>query len=193
MKKYVVTFTALISICLIGFTALAFQTDENVDRRDRVMERVSDLKKELLISQLNFDEDTAENLVAINEKYFVLMMEKVAARKETMDALEALYREEEVSEREIKALIDNLFDIDEEIMDLRSKENREISSLLSSEEFGRYLVFNERFQREIRTVIMERAHGHPGEMPHEGGPGGEPGEGHDGPPPLEPPFGEPPM
>lgn len=192
MKKYVFTLTALISIFVIGFAAMAFQPDENTDRRDEIKERVGELKKELLISRLEFDEATSEKLIVINEKYFELMMEKVAEKKDTMNALEALYMDEEVDEKKIDALIDDLFDIDEDIMTIRNKENKEISSLLSTEEFGRYLIFNEQFHREIRKVIMEKAHDHPDGMPG-GGPGGEFGEGPEGPPSFEPPFGEPPM
>jgi len=185
MKKYAITVTALISMLVIGFSAMAFQPDDNSDRREEIMERVGDLKKELLISRLDFDEATSEKLVEINVKYFELMAEKVSERKETMEALEELYKDEDVEVKEIDALIDDLFDIEEGIMDIRNRENKEISSLLSTEEFGRYLIFNERFQKEIRKVIMEKVHDHP-----EGGPGGEFG---DGPPPHEPPFGEPPM
>ena len=188
MKKYVVTFTVLISICCIVFTALAFQPEENTDRRDKIKERVGDLKKELLISRLEFDDATSEKLIEINEKYFELMIEKVTERKDTMEALEELYKQEEVSEKEINTLIDDLFDIDDEITNLRTKENKEISSLLTTEEFGRYLIFNERFNREIRKIIMEKAHDRP-----EGESAGEFGERPDGPPPFEPPFGEPPM
>jgi len=192
MKKYGIIFTALISISVIGFAALAFQPDENSDRREQIKERVGELKKELLISRLDFDEATSEKLIEINEKHFELMIEKITERKDTMDALETLYMAEEVDEKEIDALIDHFFDIEDEIMDIRNSENKEISSLLSTEEFGRYLIFNERFQKEIRKVIMEKAHDHPEDLP-EGGTEGEFGGGPGGPPPFEPPFAEPPM
>ncbi|MBN1881846.1 MAG: hypothetical protein JW885_06695 [Deltaproteobacteria bacterium] len=198
MKKYLIIFTALVSILAIGLTALAFQPDEADNRRDKIMERVGDLKEELLISQLDLNEATAEKLVEINEKYLALMMENITKKKDTMKALEALYAAEEVNEKEIDALIDDLFDIEDDITALRKKENKELSSLLSTEEFGRYLIFNERFHREIRMVIMEKSHGYPGEMgpegmPPEGGLEFEPGECPEGPPPFGPPFGEPPM
>jgi Spy/CpxP family protein refolding chaperone len=180
MKKYVFTATALVSIALIAIAALAFQQEEDTDRREMIKERVGDLKMELLISRMEFEEATAEKIIEINEKYFDLVSEKTTERKEAMTALEELYRQDEVNEKEVDSLVDDLFDIEEEVMNLRSKEYKEISSLLTTEEFGRYLIFNERFHREIRKVIMEKAH----DMP-EGGPGGGFGPPEDG-------FGPPP-
>jgi len=78
--------------------------------------------------------------------------------------------------------------------------------LLTTEEFGRYLIFNEQFHREIRKIIMEKAHDMPeGEFcPPEGGPDGGfgpppefgtdggfgPPEGPPGPPPEGDPAGD---
>ena len=187
MKKYVFTATALVSMALIAIAVLAFQPEEDTDRKEKIKERVGDLKMELLISRLEFEEATAEKIIEINERYFDLLGEKTAERKEAMTALEEIYMQDEVNEKEVDALIDDIFDIEEEVMNLRNKENKEIASLLTTEEFGRYLIFNERFHREIRKIIMEKVH----DMP-EGGPDGGfgPPEGGFGPPEGE--FGPPP-
>jgi hypothetical protein len=202
-KKLFIISAVLVSILVIGLIALAFQSEDTTDRRDKIKERVGDLKMELLISRLEFDEATAEKIIEINEKYFDLMMEKVTERKEVMKSLETLYMEEEVNEKEIKSLIGDLFDLDEDIMTIKDKEMKEVSSLLTTEEFGRYLIFEELFYREMRKVIMEKAHDMPeGEFgPPEGGPDdgfGPPGsppecgpDGGFGPPEGPPPNGGP--
>ena len=80
--------------------------------------------------------------------------------------------QDEVNENEIDAIIDDLLDIEEEVVSLREKEMKEISSLLTTEEFGRYLIFDERFKRKMHEVIMEKSAGEFEGMPEGGPPGG---------------------
>ena len=152
MKKL----TALIISLSIMLSALAVFAQEIEDRkanRDRIEAKVEELRKEILISKVGLTESEVTKITAINKKYREKRRSLLKEGIENKRALTKALREETVNESELKSILNKRSSLEDEMTNLRRQEESEISRLLSTEKFARYIVFNERFNRQMRGLV----------------------------------------
>jgi hypothetical protein len=144
MKRF--TAAALSLVIVMAFSAsVLFAQDTNDDRkaqRDRIATKVEELRKEILISKVGLTEAEVTKLTSINKE-----------KRENSRALSKALREEPVNESDLKSILNKRSSLQKEMTSLRTQEEKEISKMLSTEEFARYIVFNERFNRQIRGLV----------------------------------------
>ncbi|GEM_PF-3336038 len=152
MKKL----TAVIISLLIVLSALAVFAQEIEDRkakRDRIATKVEELRKEILISKVGLTESEVSEITAINKKYREKRRSLFKERFENRRALSKALREETVNESELKSILNKRSSLDDKMTSLKRQEEKEISKLLTTEQFARYIVFNERFNRQMRGLV----------------------------------------
>jgi Spy/CpxP family protein refolding chaperone len=148
--------TAVTISLLIVLTALAAFAQEIEDRkakRDRINAKVEELRKEILISKVGLTESEVAKIMDINKKYRDKRRSLFKERLENRRALSKALKEETVNESELKSILNKRTSLDDEMTGLRKQEEKEISKLLTTEEFANYILFNERFNRQMRGLV----------------------------------------
>lgn len=154
MKKLLIV-TMSVLLVFGSYSLFAQEEDAPGEKRDEIRARIEELKKDLMSIKLGFDDATLSKIFEINEKYAVKMGDYAKERGDKMKALEDALKVEEVKDSDVKVIIDDLFKIEENLFSQRKKEHDELSKVLSTEELGRLILFNIKFNRNIMRLIRE--------------------------------------
>ncbi|MBN1572973.1 MAG: hypothetical protein JW984_07240 [Deltaproteobacteria bacterium] len=152
MKKLTAVIISL-GIILSALAVFAQEIEDRKIKRDRVEARVEELRKEILVSKVGLTESEVSQITAINKKYREKRMALFKERIENSRALSKALREETVNESELKSILNKRTSLEDEMSSLRKQEEKEISRMLTTEQFARYIVFNERFNRQMRGLV----------------------------------------
>jgi hypothetical protein len=153
MKKFI---AITLSILMIATAVVAFAQQSKDDRaaeRARIQAKMEELKTEILISQLGFSNTTVTKLTSIDKKYKDKKKALIIEGRDNNKALREALKNEPVNETELKSILKKRTSISDKMFDLRKQEENEISKLLSTEDFARYIVFNQRFKRQMRGFV----------------------------------------
>jgi hypothetical protein len=150
-------------------------------KREEVRKKVEAVRMWKLTEELKLDEKTSTKLAsflsALEEKRRGL----TRARMETMRDLRAALKAGSPDEKKLKIDLDKLEKNHREMTDLQDKEASGVKGLLSVEQQARYVIFQQEFRREMRSMIAgARGNGQgmpgpgAGRRPVQGGPGQPP-------------------
>lgn len=154
MKK--ITTVTLSLVIVVLFSALAVFAQNTNDRkaqRERIETKVEELRKEILISKVGLTDSEVTKIISINKKYREKRFSLFKEKRENSRALSKALREDTVNESDLKSILNKRSSLNDKMTSLRKQEENEISRMLSTEQFARYLVFNERFNRQIRGLV----------------------------------------
>jgi len=153
MKKFI---AITISIFMIATTLVAFaeqSKDDRAAKRAKIQTKIEELKTEILTSQLGFSNATVTKLSAIDKKYKDKRIALFKEGRENNKALREALKKEPVSESELKSILKVRSRISDKMISLKKQEENEITKLLSTEDFARYIIFNQKFKRQMRGFI----------------------------------------
>jgi hypothetical protein len=152
MKKLIILFIITVSLN----TLILSQPHRMKRDEQRHRSKIEELEKIKLIEILDMDEETTLIFFTRQKDHKkenrALMMQR--------DSLIVRF-EEELSEREIsddavyKRKVNEIFDLESQIMENRKKFIYSLSDILTQEQIARLVVFDFRFKREIRDIIMK--------------------------------------
>jgi Spy/CpxP family protein refolding chaperone len=148
-----VTITLLILSLVFAVTVCAEKTTD--EKREDAKWRIDLIRKGLIAQELDLDEATLAKLTTLSDSHEKEMRAIMEERKKLMKDLETALEKEKVSDSEVKGIINKLVTAEEKIVTLRKKELGELEKILTTEQIGRYIIFNERFKREIRKLVRK--------------------------------------
>ena len=136
---------------LILFTSAFAQRPE----RMKPMQKMEELKKIKLIEILEMNEETSIKFFTRRSEHMRRMDDLNKVNKEKMDQLdEMLNDQEEKSDQILKKTIDDYMQIQDNIMLERQNFIKSASEILTIEQFGKLLVFEEKFRNEIGGLLF---------------------------------------
>lgn len=105
-----------------------------------------------MTKEMNLPTDKAEKFFPLYNKYNSRMRSITFERKRAVSALDSAIGNH-AAEQEIKGQISRILKLDEELASAHSRFINSLGSILSPIEVARYMVFEQRFDREIRERI----------------------------------------
>lgn len=124
----------------------------------RAKERIADFKKMKLLKILDLDEKTSEKFLVKYNSAEQAIREKQDKLDEAILSLENLIRRKS-TKSEISQQTQKVLDLQKELVDTMFEQQKELKSLLSEEQFARYVIFENRFRERLHKAIVNRAKG----------------------------------
>ena len=119
------------------------------------MQKMEELKKVKLIEILEMDEETSIKFFTRRSEHMKKMDALNQASKEKMDQLDdMLIEQKESSDQVLKKAIDEYLQIQDNIMLERQNFMKSSSEVLTIEQFGKLVVFEDKFRNEIGGLLF---------------------------------------
>ncbi len=137
-----------------AFVSLAVSQDALPLGQGRALERVEQFKKIRLMEVLNLDEQNSIKFFARYNKYQEQLRD---IRKKQVVALGQVqaFRKSKADDAEYGKTIDELLSLERQINDAKSKYVDELKQVLTGKQLAEYLVFEMRFQQNLRELARE--------------------------------------
>lgn len=149
---------SLLSIACLGLLLIfpsLLHPQEFSEEREKVKERIETIRMWKMMNTLDLSREQSEKifplLQEIEERRRMLFEERGRAMRE----LEETVRGEHPDEGAVVALMERIEQNQEEMEKLRREEKKSLGSILSPLQQGRYLIFKETFERELRSIIRD--------------------------------------
>ena len=157
MKKTVL----FICVLFIGITSVVYTQEPMRDNRRPPIEKIAQLEKAKLIEILDMKEDVAV-------RFFVRRKEYREQQRSLFDQRDELIRKTEQklkdgvsqSDKEYKDQLNNILSLDKKILQQKEKFYSSLNDLLTPQQILKLAVFDNRFMREIRKLLMEQRKKH---------------------------------
>ncbi len=154
--RNIIVATLAVLLALLSFASLSFGAEDDINKRKEDAKwRIDLIRKGLLAQELGLDEATLAKLVGINDRYDSERKKLIEERRDNIAALDKAIKKENVNESEIGGIVNKLVGVEDKIYELRKKETGELDKILTTEQMGRYILFNDRFNKEIMRLIRK--------------------------------------
>ena len=120
----------------------------------RGLERVEQFKKIRLMEVLNLDEQSSIRFFARYNKYQELLRDLRKRQVQALGRVQAL-RKSNAADAEYGKMVDELVSVESQINDAKSKYVEELKPVLTSKQLVEYLVFEARFQQNLRDLVRD--------------------------------------
>jgi len=148
-----------LSMCIISFGLSQPPGGPPADHKKARM-----IKKWKLVEYLDVSEEQSEKFFVkfntFNKEMKALRKKNKKMREEIHDMLD----ENKVSKKKVDGLLDEYFDNESEILELRHKHHKEIGDVLTDEQTLKYMIFDHTFKKRIKDQLLEYR-GHKGSGP----------------------------
>jgi Spy/CpxP family protein refolding chaperone len=159
MKRLYVT--ALCSVIAAGLVMSAgcgkkarFDTDK--DHHGDIKARITEIKRHVMAKTMDLDEATINKVIDVTNGYDERKIALFKERRTNLDALRTTLKSDKTTDAEVKPLIDALNKNDEALFQLRQEEQTELATILTTQQLGRYMLFEEKFKHAVRKRIESR-------------------------------------
>ncbi len=142
----------LLLYAAISVTALAQENPS--PGQGRALERVEQFKKIRLMEVLNLDEQTSIRFFARYNKYQELLRDLRKQQVQALGQVQAL-RKSKAADAEYDKMVDELLKLEGQINETKSKYVEELKQVLTSKQLVEYLVFEARFQQNLRDLVRD--------------------------------------
>jgi hypothetical protein len=120
----------------------------------RALERVEQFKKIRLMEVLNLDEQNSIKFFARYNKHQELLRDLRKQQVQALGQVQAL-RKSKAADSEYDKMVDELLTLEGQINEAKSKYVAELKGVLTSKQLVEYLVFEARFQQNLRELARE--------------------------------------
>lgn len=152
MKKHYFKPIVIILSIIFATNTLFAQPMDN----ERAKQRIMTMKKIKVLEILNLSEEKSDKFLAkynVGENKIMSISEKIdEATRELHQTLDA----KSAKASDLKQRTDAIIKLQDELHNAMSERTKGIQSVLSEEEFAKYMLFERRFNDELRRHIMER-------------------------------------
>lgn len=143
---------------LAGFVSAGFAQDE-MDRdkppRRPPLEKIEQLEKVKLVELLDLKEDEAVRFFARRKEFRKNQRELFEKRDDLVKGIEKKLRDgAKQSDREYKEQLNDILNLDLKIVQQKEKFFSSLNDILTPEQILKLAVFDNRFMREIRELLM---------------------------------------
>jgi hypothetical protein len=140
----------ILSIFVIVATTLAQRPE-----RMRSLEKMEELRKIKLIEILEMDEETSIKFFTRRSEHMKKMEGLLEQGKEKIDQIEGLIEgENEKNSATLKKNIDEYLLVQDNIIQERQNFVKSASEILTTEQFAKFVVFEEQFRNEISHLLF---------------------------------------
>jgi len=146
MMKSIILFFALL-LCIPSLSTAQDWNAGGGRRLDR-------FRKMRLIEVLKLSEDDAVRFFAKQSAHEQNVQELMKSRNEAIDEVDSIIRNQDDGKK-IAPLADRLMDIDRKLFEERQRFQNDVRQLLTPEQFGKFLVFERNFGRQVRDALEE--------------------------------------
>ena len=146
--------TLFVPLLISGAVSLAFSQPGGPPGDQRGWERIEQLRKVRMIEMLDLSESQSVRFFARLKEHDAARQDLMKQRNESLDKIERLVRNHADS-TEYAPLFSEVQGIDSRMVTERKKFFDSLSDILSIEQQGKFLVFERRFDRELRDAFRE--------------------------------------
>ena len=149
-------------ICISLFTVFAFSQPSSGPPEDH--KKVRMMKKWKLIEYLDINEEQSEEFF-IQLNAFQKEMKTIHKKnKKLQEDIHDMLEDNKVNEKKVDELIDEYFNNESGILELRYTHHKEIGSVLTAEQTIKYVIFDHKFKKKMKDQLLDkRSHRGPGE------------------------------
>lgn len=145
--------------------------DASEAKREEVRKKLETVRMWRLTEALKLDEKTSTQLASFLSSIDEKRRGLIKANREAIKEMRASLNTGKPDEGKLKAGIDRIERNQQAIQELRQKEINGVKGMLTTEQQARYLVFQQDFRREIRSMIAGARGKGTGMGPGPGAPG----------------------
>ena len=154
MNKVCNTLLVLMCLCVAG-TGLAAQEDDMPPMpRERMMQRIEDVRKMKLIDILQLQDTQVEKFFQI---YNTTHGTVLKLQREMQDAADKLKRMSRDNAAGLQQQVDALQKVTHDLHQAIEQRNTRVKDVLSLQQYGTYLAFEAKFQEELARLLVKRA------------------------------------
>lgn len=144
----------LLLIGLIAVPMSLWAQDDDLAAPSKALERVEQFKKIRMMEVLALDEQTSIRFFARYGKHQRLLQELRRKQMQSLGKVQSL-RKTKAGDAEYARVIQELQSLEGESQDAKMKYIEELKDILSNKQIAEYLVFEMRFQQNLRELIRE--------------------------------------
>ena len=119
------------------------------------LKKIEELERVKLIEALNMDEQTTLKFFARRNEYRQKQIKLFQNSNELLEKLDKEVNKDKPDNPDIKKQIKEYLEIENKIADNREDFVKSLKDILTTEQIGKYLVFEKKFRNEIREVIFK--------------------------------------
>ena len=117
-------------------------------------ERLERFRKMRLVEVLHLNEDDAVRFFAKQTAHEDQVHDLMKSRNEILDDMDSAVRQHDESKK-VDGLADQLMGVDKKIFEERQRYQNDVRQMLTPEQFGKFLVFERNFGRQVRDALEE--------------------------------------
>jgi Spy/CpxP family protein refolding chaperone len=143
------------------------------EKRDEIRKKVEAIRIWKLTEELKLDANASAKLASLLSSMDQKRKETMREYMNTMRTLRVYLKSAKPDEAKIKPTLEKLENKHREMQEIRELELKNVRELLTIEQQARFLIFQQKFQSEMRSMIAGARGGGPGKggMGPDGGPG----------------------
>lgn len=157
MKRiYKLSVSLMVLLGLLSIPVLSTAGEVSKEEEIRTMEKVETIRNWKLMDVLNLSQDRAQKVFTILRKFDLQRRKLIQERRSLREKLIKASRGEAVK-GDVRGIALRYLNVGVELAKLRVRELQALEKELSPQEEAKYVLFTERFNREImRMIIRER-------------------------------------
>lgn len=149
INRYLITVISILVLVSTGFA----QRHE----RMKAMQKMEELKKIKLIEILQMDEETSIKFFTRRSEHMSKVENINQAIKDKMNQIEEMVTNiKDKNDPTLKRAVDEYLQLQEKVMRERQNFFKSVSELLSYEQMGKLVVFEEKFRSEISGLLFRQ-------------------------------------
>lgn len=141
-------------IALVSMPLIVWTQDEEPTKPSRALERVEQFKKIRMMEVLAMDEQTSIKFFSRYSKYQRSLQDLRRKQVQALGRVQGL-RKTKAADPEYAKIIQELQSLEGEGRDAKLKYLEELHEILSNKQIAEYLVFEMRFQQNLRDLIRD--------------------------------------
>ncbi|MGC8595657.1 MAG: hypothetical protein ACP5MI_08650 [Candidatus Kryptoniota bacterium] len=150
----------LMIFALVGSTSAVAQEIEVGN--PEVRRQLEQIKIWQMTKDLNLPNEKAEKFFPVYNSYMAQLRETIARRRDLVSQLDQMLRQG-AKDDEISKQVDRITKLDEQLAEQHKHFIDSLKDILTPTEIGKYIVFEQKFQREIRdrlrAIMQQRMRG----------------------------------
>lgn len=144
----------LASVVVIGTTVHAQEADETPMSRERMQQRMEDVRKMKLLDLLQLKDDQVEKFFATYNSTHQVVLQRMREMQDAADKLKRMSRDNDAG---LQQQIDAMQKSTKELHAAVELRNSRIKDVLTLQQYGAYLAFEAKFQEELARLLIKRA------------------------------------
>lgn len=131
------------------------ESPQTIEKRKKIRERIGLIRMWKLTEELDLTEEMGAKLFPLLRKYDEKWIKLQKERRDLMQQLRKALEDEATSDKELEGAMERVETNARAISDLLRQQRQELKGILSPRQQAKFILFQRRFQREIREIIAE--------------------------------------